>query len=188
MGFLSVLLLFLVFATSACGMFIPQRIYLIPEGVEGDIYIFTGVTRGEKVEQSGNSTKFRVPDSRLLITQFVPDDSSYMASYYYVGNDGSKTRLEVEHSSLHRTQENLTNTSPFIWSPRTGVSSWSKIPCEINYEQFYVGTRPRMLEMTQSERDRDHFRFQAFVEANADILCEGKPKSRTTTILKKSDN
>lgn len=180
MHVLTALIVILSFATAACGLFFPQRVYIIPDGVEGDVFIFHSVARGEKVERSGNSVTFNIPDSRFLITQYTPGNSAFMASYYYAKSDGTKLLLDVEHSSLHRTEENLGNTRPFIWFPRDGGSAWSKVPCEVKYEQFYVGTRPHMLAITQKERDDDHFRFQAFVEANADRLCEGKPKVQTT--------
>jgi len=149
MYFLSALLFLFSLASCACALFLPQRNYLIPAGAEGDVYIFYGVEGGLKVEKSLNTTTFHIPDSRFLITNSVSEPSYFNANYYYVKNDGSRSRLEVEYSSLHRTEENLRNTAPFIWFPRNGSSSWSEIPCEVKYEQFYVGTRLNMLARPQ---------------------------------------
>lgn len=141
--------------------------------------------RGAEIERNENTTTFRISDSRFLITTYVPNFSPYQASFYYVGGKGQRTRLEVEYSSLHKTKENLANKLPFIWNPGRSVSSWwSKIRCEVRYEQLYVGTRPKMLKKTQKDRDKEYFRFQAFVEANEDKICEGKPKPKNMVIQK----
>jgi hypothetical protein len=187
MQFLSVLVIMFSFTNLACGLFIPQRVYLIPDGIEGEVYIFRGVVRGENFETNGNSTIFRIPNSRFLISKYVPDESAYTSGFYYVKADGSKSQLEVEYSSLHRTEENLTNKQPFVWAPVNVSSSWSKIQCEVKYERFYVGTRPHMLSKTQLDRDNEWFRFQEFVEANADLLCKDKPNVQTT-FPKKADD
>jgi len=172
--------LILVLTNSACALFINQRTYLIPEGTEGNVYIFRGVASGEKVEKNGNETVFRVPESRILVSQFVPDSSIFQSHFYYVKQDGSRLRLEHEPSSVHKTEENLNNYRPFVWFPAEVSSSWSKVPCEVKYEKFYVGTRARMLQLTQEDRDREWFRLQAFVEENAEKLCEGKSEVKTT--------
>lgn len=178
-------LVILACAGLAYAQVIPQKVYLLSKGIEGEVYIFHGVKRGEEVERIENTTTFRIPDSRFLITTYIPDASPYQASFYYVGRNGKKTRLEVEYSSLHRTKQNLANKRPFIWDPGRSVASWwSKIRCEVKYEQFYVGTRPKMLKRTQEDRDNEYFRFQAFVEANGDKICEGKPKPRNMIIEK----
>ncbi len=171
--------LLLVLTNSACALFINQRTYLIPEGAEGNVYIFRGVASGEKIETNLNETVFRIPESRFLVSQFVPDSSIYQPHFYYVKQDGSRLRLEYEPSSVHKTEENLNNYRPFVWFPAEVSSGWSKVPCKVKYEKFYVGTRPRMLQMTQEDRDREWFRFQAFVEENAEKLCEGKLEVKT---------
>lgn len=169
----------------AYAQIIPQKVYLLPKGLEGEVYIFHGVKRGEDIERAGNTTTFRIPGSRFLITSYVADDSPYQATFYYVGRGGEKTLLEVEYSSLHKTKENLASKRPFIWNPGRSVSSWwDKILCEVRYEQFYVGTRPKMFAKTQKDLDKEYFRFQAFVEANVDKICEGKPRPQYMTIQK----
>ena len=140
--------------------------------------------RGEEIERAGNTTTFRIPNSRFLITTYVPDSSPYQASFYYIEAKGKRTQLDVESSSLHKTKENLSNKRPFIWNPGRSVASWwNKIPCEVRYEQLYVGTRPKILAKTQKNRDKEYFRFQAFVEANVDKICKGKTKPQNMTVL-----
>lgn len=180
MCYMKLMMVILTLSNVACGFFIPQKNYLIPKDTRGNVYIFHSVVRGEKVDKIGNDTIFQIPTSRFLISQYIPDESIYIPSYYYIDADGTKSILELERSSLHRTDENLSNPNPFVWFPVSVSSSWSKIPCEVKYERFYVGTRPHMLSLTQKDRDEEYFRFQEFVEANSDLLCEGKPASQTT--------
>jgi hypothetical protein len=159
-------------------LFFPHVTYLFPEGLEGNVYIFRGVPKGEKVEKQGADLTFRIPESRFLISEYVPNQSIFILEYFYVKNDGTRTPLEFEPSSLHDTSENRNNNHPFVWAPAEVSSSWAEVPCEVKYEEFYVGTRPHMLDRTQKERDEEYFRFKAFVEANAEVICEGKPKSK----------
>lgn len=170
----------------AFGLLIPNKVYVIPEGTKGDVFIVRGVKTGEIVDSKPKDLVFRIPTSRILLAQYVPDASPYTSAFYYEKADGMRIRLEEEHSSLHKTEENLTNFTPFVWSVRESWSNWSEVPCEVRYERFYVGTRADMLKRSTEEYNNEELRFKEYVKANAAQICEGQPASKAgTTILKK---
>jgi hypothetical protein len=182
------LILIAVFSLNvlACGLLIPHKVYIIPEGTKGDVFVVRGVKTGEIVESKLQELVFRIPTSRILLAQYVPNSSPYTSAYYYEKTDGTTLRLEEEHSSLHKTEENLKNFTPFVWFVRESWSNWSEVPCEVRYEQFYVGTRADMLKRSTDEYNDEELRFKEYVKGNAAQICEGQsPSKAVNTIMKK---
>jgi hypothetical protein len=166
------------------GAQVPKRSYLIPDKTEGKIYIFYGVPKGEPVDRSIDTTTFRIPKNRFLVSQWDADPSWHTSVFYYVDKSGRMIPLESEPSSVNRTIENLKNKNPFAHVLRSVKSWWVNLPCEIVYEEFFVGSRARILNETQKERDREYKRFQEFVEKHVDMLCEGRPNVQNTLFKK----
>jgi hypothetical protein len=182
-----VICLILVFSLKifACGIVIPHKVYLIPEGTKGDVFIVRGVKDGEVVEIKLQELMFRIPSSRILLAQYVPDSSPFTSAFYYEKANGSRIPLEEEYSSVNRTEENLNNFTPFVWAVREVTSNWSDVPCEVSYEQFYVGNRADMLKRSTDEYNNEELRFKDFVVANAAQICDGRPPSKAVRIMKK---
>jgi hypothetical protein len=158
---------------------------LIPEGTVGNVYIIQGIPSGNELEKTQQQTIYKIPESRILIIKDIASSTSaHTAAYFYVGKDGARIRLEEEYSSLHKTEENLKNERPFIWAPRSGTMTIDGVPCEIEYDQFYVGTRRKMLLRTAEQYNDEQLTFQDYVRANAARLCEGKPAVRSPILVK----
>jgi|GEM_PF-4361580 len=170
---------------AGCVLLIPHKVYLIPDGTKGDVFILRDIKTGEIVDSKLQELVFRIPTSRILLAQYVPDSSPYTSAFYYEKADGTRLRLEEEHSSLHKTEENLKNFTPFVWFVRESRSNWYEVPCEVRYERFYVGTRADMLKRSTDEYNDEELKFKEYVKANAAQICEGQPPGKAITIMKK---
>ncbi len=174
----------LLLTIPACSQIFPKRVYLIPEGTHGYVFILHNIPTGEKIEEKSGKTIFSIPESRILVMQGAPNSSAYLPTFYYIGKDGKKTLLDQEHSSLHSTDENLVDKRPFIFGQAIGIKNSLDMPCEIKFETFYVGTRALLLARTHEDREKEHSDLETFVITNAERICEGKPKTNNSTIAK----
>lgn len=172
------LILLVFLSATACSQIFPRETFLIPEGTTGYVFIFRGVPDGEKAVTKNGETTFNVPASRFLIVQEAAKPSAYMDNYYYVAADGTRKLLNVEPSSVLLTEENLADNRPFIFGRAMVSSNTSDVPCELQYETFYVGTRPILLARTEEERTKEYEELMKFANENSELLCKSKPASR----------
>jgi hypothetical protein len=141
-------------ASISCGRHAEPEIHLIPTGFMGDVFIVHGVTDGQPAHYEGRYRVYSIPASGVLRSETASNCCWWRGGevqYYYVADDGSRSRIEgFWPSSIHDTPENRADSTLGIWFPRTGTVSLSGSSCKVHLDQYYVGTKTFLLDRQAS--------------------------------------
>ena len=161
-----VLLLGLITLSGMCGGQIAEpEIHLIPAGYMGNIYIFHNVPGGEPLKREGRARVYKIPKDGILWSQSPMNLGwSFTPQYFYVTLDGKHENIVgYWPTSIHDTPENRADKTIGIFFPRTGSlsgfttkndgTSSPEFTCDIQFEQYYVGTKLFLLSSPDLERD-----------------------------------
>ena len=148
------ILVVVLWAPMSCGRHAEPEIHLIKAGYTGDVFIIHGVKDGQPVKHEGRFRVYEIPASGVLRSQTSSNfgwSSGSEMQWYYVASDGSRSKIEgFWPSSIHDTAENRADPTLGIWFPRTGTISLSSSPCDVRYDQYYVGTKSFLLDRKKS--------------------------------------
>jgi hypothetical protein len=122
-----------------------QEIFMIPEGYQGDIYVFHGVAGGEPETKSFRAVTYRIPKEGILRVQAPIIDGFTRRTYYYEHADDTRKISSFWPTTIARTPDNLKNDwETGVFFPRSGNFTGPN-GCEVKYDQFYVGTKAYLL-------------------------------------------
>jgi hypothetical protein len=147
----------------ACGEQVAEpEIHLIPDGYMGDVFIIHDDPKGQPAAREGLSRVYRIPATGILRSQTSMNFGWGRSRYFYVTPSGERRLIEgFWPSSIHDTPQNRADRSFGIFFPRTGRMSSFDRPCEVRFEQYYVGTKPYLISR---KAGLDEQRFDAVVK------------------------
>jgi hypothetical protein len=161
-----VLLLALIGSTGMCGgQMAEPEIHLIPVGYMGNIYIFHNVPDGEPPKYEGRARVYEIPKDGILRSRTSMNLGWQLTpQYFYVTSDGKREEIPgYWPTSIHDTPENRADKTNGIFFPRTGNlsgltlkadgTSTPEFPCDIQFEEYYVGTKSFLLDSHDLEKD-----------------------------------
>lgn len=140
-----------------------SEIHLIPAGYVGQVTIVFGAANGEPVVSEDNARVYRIPEGGILLTQMAPNVGSSPAWRFFLV-DATGIRRPVSRiwtSTVHETPENLANVEVEIFYPRRGRLQAGRLPCDIEFDNYFVGTRAQLLGRNS---DDDRRRLAEFLE------------------------
>ena len=146
------------------GQMAESEIHLIPAGYIGNIYIFHNVPDGEPLKREGRARVYEIPKDGILRSQTPMNPRSFTPQYFYVASDGKREEIVgYWPTSIHDTPENRADKTIGVFFRRTGSlqgvttktdGTWStEFPCDIQFDEYYVGTKLYLLSSTNLEKD-----------------------------------
>lgn len=152
----------------ACAGCSRSEEFLIPEAYRGDVFIVTGIPTGEAPQEDWLTNVYRIPPTGILVSTETASPAWHFSRYFYVDEEGGRKALPIVASSIHDTAANRSDETPIVWFPRSGSISGSQLPCSVEFQQFYVGSRAHL-----SSRDPavDELRFRDFIREHQEQIC-----------------
>jgi hypothetical protein len=149
----------LVAAMVGCGACAAAEIHLIPKGYSGNIFILHGVLDGEPLEEEGLARVYRIPPSGVLRSQTSENQGVGRPEYFFISPDGSRDRITaLWASTIHDTPENTADPTIGIFFPRSGTQWSREQPCEVHFEEYFVGTKAQLLATKTADQGMlDHY-------------------------------
>jgi hypothetical protein len=150
---------------TSCGQMAEPEIHLIPAGYMGNIYIFHNVLDGQPPKYEGRARVYEIPNDGILRSQTPMNLGwQFTPQYFYVTADGTREKITgYWPTSIHDTPENRADKTLGIFSPRTGSlsgfttkndgTSSPEFTCDIQFEQYHVGTKLFLLTHSDLEKD-----------------------------------
>src|SRR6185437_5380536 len=135
--------------------------FLIPEGYKGDVYVIYNASDGAPEERTRWRVTYVIPSDGVLRTRGSMIRNFTKSKYFYQRPDGSLDKIgNFWPTTIPETPENLSNDRDIgVFFPRTGRGAYSN-DCNIEYDQFYVGTKAFLLTKYKakdlSEYVREH--------------------------------
>ena len=123
------------------------EIHFIPKGYVGWVIIAFRAANGEAPAHEGDARLYRIPQSGILITQAEPNVGSSPAWRFFLEEpDGARSPITLIWSTtVHDTDQNRTDPSIGIFYLRRGRQQAGRMPCDIDYDQYFVGTKAQLL-------------------------------------------
>jgi hypothetical protein len=156
---LTVLALLLTLSSSSA----DPEVHLIPAGYVGEVTIAYRAANGARAAWEGGARLYRIPRNGILLTQAEPNTGATPA-FFAVGRDGTRVAIRVWRSPVDDTPENRASPDVEIFYPRQGRMQGLRLPCVIEFDQYFVGTRAQLLDRKRRQRERD--RTAAYLAAN----------------------
>lgn len=142
--------------------------FLIPESYRGDVFIVTDIPTGEPSQRNWLTNVYRIPPEGILVSADTPSPGWHFSRYFYVDETGEREELQVVASSIRDTAANRSDETPIVWFPRSGSISGSRLPCSVEFQQFYVGTRAHL---SSRDPEADEVRFRDFIREHREQIC-----------------
>jgi hypothetical protein len=137
---------------------VPKERFIIPAGYNSNVYVLYGVADGKPEHRTFWGVTHHIPQSGILLTQASKIRGMRSDKYYYQEADGTLVRIRhVWPSTIHPTPENLANDKDigvYALQMRTMDAHGgppSSSGCSVEYLQFYVGTKARLLAKPQED-------------------------------------
>jgi hypothetical protein len=128
------------------------EIHLIPEGYTGEVTIVFNAPDGAPFDVEDGARLYRIPSSGILFTQFPLNyGMGPVRKCFLVAPNGDRREIhDSGESTLRDTPENRTNPRIEIFNSGRGFIQAGLRPCEIQYEQYFVGTRAQVLDRSDA--------------------------------------
>jgi hypothetical protein len=123
------------------------EIHLIPKGYVGWVTIAFRGANGEAPAYEDDARVYRIPQGGVLITQAEPNVGSSPAWRFFVENPGwARTPIVlIWPTTVHDTEANRVDPSVGIFYIRRGRQQAGHVPCDVEYDQYFVGTKAQLL-------------------------------------------
>jgi hypothetical protein len=143
--------------------------YLIPTGYVGTITIAFNAANGRPLAREGDARLYQIPENGILLSQAAPNTGlSPIWKFFAVAANAERSPItRIWASTVPDTPENRANGSVEIFYPVRGRLQAGRIPCDVEYDQYFVGTRAQLLDHDVAI-DRRHVR--EFLEKN--FVCQ----------------
>ena len=139
------LLIYLAVLVSMAGIWLntTRRLFLIPAGFQGDLYIVHAPDHDQKTSKNYFRTTYLFSSDGVLKTS-DPEPSSFSDEYAYIYPDGHKQRLDdAGPGTLQDTPENRANKNEVVtYFPRSMNANGSN---DCSMEEISIGTRAFLL-------------------------------------------
>jgi hypothetical protein len=138
------------------------EIHLIPHDYRGWVTIAFRGANGEAAEYEDDARVYRIPSSGVLITEADPNVGSSPAWRFFF-EDAEGTRTSITHfwnSTVHDTEVNRADPSVGIFYIRRGHQA-GDVPCDVEFDQYFVGTKEQLLSAVDGEPHRSISEFLA---------------------------
>ena len=141
------------------------EIHLIPDGYVGLVTIAFRATNGTTPRREGEARVYESPATGILLTQEEPNVGLSPAwSFVIVSGTGTRTPVAgIWSASVPDTLENRASGAVEVFNLRRGRLQAGRLPCDVEYQQYFVGTRAQLLDddgMTELRR------LQPYLQAN----------------------
>ena len=137
------------------------EIHLIPNGYVGWVTIAFEAANGEARAYEANARLYRIPSSGVLITQAKTNVGSSPAWRFFF-EDPERTRTPIVHfwtTTVNDTEANRADVTVGIAYIRRGRQPVG--PCDVEYDQYFVGTKAQLLAAVGWEPQRTISEFLA---------------------------
>jgi hypothetical protein len=138
------------------------EIHLIPEGYTGEVTIVFNAPDGASFDVEDGARLYRIPVNGILFTQFpVNYGMDRSRKFFLVTPYGDRHEIhDPGESTLRDTPENRANPRVEIFSSTRNFIQAGIRSCEIQYEQYFVGTRAQLLDRS----DANLWRINKYVQ------------------------
>ena len=141
------------------------EIHLIPDGYVGLVTIAFRAANGTAPRREGEARVYEIPTTGILLTQEEPNVGLSPAwSFVIVSGTGTRTPVAgIWSASVPDTLENRASGAVEVFNLRRGRLQAGRLPCDVEYQQYFVGTRAQLLDddgMTELRR------LQPYLQAN----------------------
>jgi hypothetical protein len=147
------------------------EIHLIPDGYVGEVTIVFSAANGEPDSREGNARLYRIPTNGILLTQAEPNVGMSPAwKFFTVTSDGQRVPiLRVWAGAPPDTPESRSHPGVEISLFRRGRLQAGRLPCDVTYDQYLVGTRAQILAGLSNDIAERLRRFDEFLQKN--FIC-----------------
>ena len=129
------------------------EIHLIPAGYVGVVTIVFLAPDGGPPDIEGDARLYRIPLTGILFTQSLPNlGMNPVRRFFSIAPDGERHPItESGESTVPDTPENRAKPDVEIFNSSRGYIQAGLRPCDIQYEQYFVGTRAQLLDRSDAE-------------------------------------
>ena len=130
------------------GRKLPQaepEIHLIPKGYVGWVTIAFRAANGEAPAYDDNAPLYRTPSSGTLITGATPNVGSSPPWRFFFEDPGAP----IVHFDMQSGE------AVGISYMHRGSQQGGQVACNVEYDQYFVGTRAQLLSAVARGRERD---------------------------------
>ena len=123
------------------------EIHLIPKGYVGWVTIAFRGANGEAPAYEGDARLYRIPSSGVLLTQAEPNVGSSPAWRFFF-EDPERTRTPIVHfwtTTVHDTEANQVDPTVGISYISRGRQQVGPVSCDVEFDQYFVGTKAELL-------------------------------------------
>jgi hypothetical protein len=123
------------------------EIHLIPDGYVGWVTIAFRAANGEPAVYEGRSRLYRIPQSGILITVVEPNvGSSPDWKFFLERADHTRAPIRlIRISTVQDTAENREDPTVGIFYIRRGRQQSGRVACDVEFDQYFVGTQAQLL-------------------------------------------
>ena len=131
------------------------EIHLIPKGYVGWVTIVFRAANGEAPAYEGDARLYRIPSGGTLISRATPNlGSSPPWRFFFEDPEGRRT--PIVHFNMQEGE------AVGISYMHRGSQQGGQVPCNVEYDQYFVGTRAQLLSAVARGRERDEAMTQFF--------------------------
>lgn len=154
----------IAFALLLQGRAVPE-IHLIPGAYAGQVTIAFRAANGEPISDEGGARLYKIPENGILLTQAAPNlGSSPARNFFTLAKDGERVPItRIWASTVADSPENRATTAVEIFYPRRGRVQAGRLPCDVEFDQYFIGTRAQLLARNELN---DRRRLSEFLEKN----------------------
>jgi Family of unknown function (DUF6843) len=139
--------------------------HLIPKGYVGSVTIVFRATSGQRILDEGGARLYQIPSNGILLTEGEPNTGLSPAWRFFTVNVNSE-RVPIKQiwaSTVADTPENRASTAVEIFYPHRGRMRPSGVPCDVEFDQYFIGTRAQLFAHDEAKERR---RLSEFLRGN----------------------
>ena len=145
------------------------EIHLIPADFVGEVTIVFRAANGEPIATEDDARLYKVPANGILLTQAMPNVGINPAwKFFRVAANGQRDPItHIWASTVADTAENRANPEVGIFYPHRGRLQAGQLPCDVEFDQYFVGTRSQLLTRNSAA---DRRRLSEYLQSS--FLCK----------------
>jgi hypothetical protein len=125
------------------------EIHLIPAGYAGYVTIAFMAPTGGPGDFEGNARLYRIPANGLLLLQSPPNHGlGSEQQFFIVDSNGDRREVKISIANFGEMLKNRIHPDVEVFYPTKGVVQGER--CDIEYDQYFVGTRAQFLDADAS--------------------------------------
>jgi hypothetical protein len=125
------------------------EIHLIPAGYAGYVTIAYMAPNGEPGDFEGTARLYRIPANGILLTQSPPNHGlGPEQQFFVVEPNGDRHQVKISIANFGDMLKNRIHPDIEVFNPSKGTIQGER--CDIEYDQYFVGTRAQFLDAAAS--------------------------------------